>query len=211
MTEAKSSSETPPQTGDDESKQLVALLEEFKVLRAEIAQRSTAQSALITLNVTAIGVVIGAALSRLPEPDGRILFVIPILSPILGFLFLDHGLAIRNIGQFIQFRIKPMINGIVGLRLPDYEAFVEQLELRRIERFSLLGVPVFILFCALPAIALAVPFFLNDLKAMKQDAWLFGAPGILLLLCFLPYWTVFVWTKRRSSDDPPHLSEPRPR
>ena len=69
---------------DTRKEQFQALYEEFKALRAEIAQRSTAQVTIIQLNVTAIGIVLGAALSKIPDPDGRILFIIPILSPMLG-------------------------------------------------------------------------------------------------------------------------------
>jgi hypothetical protein len=159
---------------DTRKEQFQALYEEFKALRAEIAQRSTAQVTIIQLNVTAIGIVLGAALSKIPDPDGRILFIIPILSPMLGLLFLDHDAAIRNIGQFIQFRIKPRVFDILGSELPDYERFVEQLELRRFERVSLLGIPIFVLFGILPFVALVVPFLINTLKDVKQDAVLFG-------------------------------------
>lgn len=84
---------------DPESLQRIALAE-FSALRNEIGSRSTAQHTLINLSITAIGAVVGFALAQ--KGNLSLLLLLPILSPSLGMLYLDHALNIMNIGNYIN-------------------------------------------------------------------------------------------------------------
>lgn len=185
---------------EKEKQQAAALLEEFKALRAEITQRSTAQATLIQINITAIGIVLGGFFSN--AIDNRVLFIIPVLSPMLGMLYLDHNLAIGNLGRFIQQKIKRDLFELLDASLPDYEEFVRTLELRRLERGFLLGVPIFVMFALIPIGALAAPFFLGTFKDLKEEIFLFAIPGGIFVGIFCAYWLGFAWVKRARSKSP---------
>ena len=97
------------------------LLAQFNTLRDEIKTRSTAQAALLTVNITAIGVISGLVFSD-KGPGAGVLFVIPILSPMLGMLWIDHAISIACIGTFLQRTVTPELAGVAGVsKLPDYE------------------------------------------------------------------------------------------
>ena len=81
------------------------LLAQFAALRAEIQNRSAFQTTIVSINVTAIGVISGFYFTQHGDP--RVLFVIPILSPILGMMYVDQDANIGNIGRFIQNSIVP--------------------------------------------------------------------------------------------------------
>jgi hypothetical protein len=94
-------------------------LEQFSALRAEILQRSGAQSSLVQLNLTAIAVVLGALLGDV-TPRSDILLLVPILSPALGLFWLDHARAIDRLGAFIS-------SGLPA-GLSDWESSIRQPE-----------------------------------------------------------------------------------
>src|SRR4051812_48979890 len=65
---------------------------EFQKLRDEIQYRTTAQLTLITTNVVAVTAIVGWVLAG--SDRHTLLLIIPIVSSALGFLFVDHALAI---------------------------------------------------------------------------------------------------------------------
>lgn len=77
-----------------------AKLAEFAALRAEIAQRSSTQQALIALNLTAVATVLGFALTK--QSSRGLLLLVPVISPSLGLLWLDHHRNIRLIAEYIR-------------------------------------------------------------------------------------------------------------
>jgi hypothetical protein len=178
----------------DRKRQVDTLLEEFKALRNEIDQRSDAQLRLIQLNITAIGIILGAFFTPVLENDPRILFLIPVVSPILGLLWLDHATAIRHLGMFIQNKLKPALFERVGGRLPDYEQFVRGLELRRFER-GLLAWPIVLMFAVIPGGTLFAPLFVSSLKELREEFLLFSVPGIVLIALLSWVWLRFWWIR----------------
>ena len=76
-----------------------ARLAEFAALRAEIDRRSTAQQALIGLNLTAT-----AAIATLVTGNGQdeLLLVLALVSPTLGSLWVDHARNIEALGKYIS-------------------------------------------------------------------------------------------------------------
>jgi hypothetical protein len=178
--------------------ELQVLLEEFKALKTEIGQRSAAQLNLVQINIVAAGSISGAYFAHGIDP--RILFLIPIISPILGLLWLDHDAVIRNLGKFIRAELKPEIDRRVG-DLPDWETLAGQAETRLLGRFFLLAGPISLTFFAIPLVALLTPFFIWDLKELKEEFALFAIPGGILLTSYATRWTYFFalrpWAERR--------------
>jgi hypothetical protein len=75
-------------------------LAEFSALREEIQRRSTAQQAILALNVTAIGSIAGLALTE--DGAGAVLSVLPLVSSILGLVWIDHARNIEAIADYIR-------------------------------------------------------------------------------------------------------------
>jgi hypothetical protein len=84
-----------PQAADQEVR-----LAEFAHLRNEIGQRTTIQQALIALNLTVCGTVMGFVAAE-KAPDSLLLAIIYISST-FGILWLDHHLAIHQIARYIE-------------------------------------------------------------------------------------------------------------
>lgn len=100
------------------------LLEEYKSLRQEIIFRATTQAAILSLNVTAKGVIAGLYFSSQIR-DARIFFLIPLVSSILGLMYTDHALNIGKLAWFIRWQVKPRLAEALGLdELVDYEVYV---------------------------------------------------------------------------------------
>ena len=74
---------------------------EFGALRAEIDQRISLQQSLLALNLTAVGGVIGFVVSS-DRVTTDLLLVIPVVSPMLGLLWLGHESCIRRIAKYIR-------------------------------------------------------------------------------------------------------------
>src|SRR5438876_12287564 len=95
--------------GAPEPLPLKVALAEFAVLKQEINQRSRAQLVLFILNITAAGAIGSFALAReLPsapiDDPGRsaVWLILPLLSPVLGMMWLDHHRNIAQIGNYIR-------------------------------------------------------------------------------------------------------------
>jgi drug/metabolite transporter (DMT)-like permease len=188
-----SSGEVPaapaPRSGDtlsDIEKQVAtALLTQFTALRAEIQNRSTFQATIVSVNITAIGVIAGFYFTQHADP--RVLFVIPILSPILGMMYVDHDVNIGNIGRFIQSSIIPELARVTGVAgLPDYEVFVREFERRGSFRVFVFGIPVLFMFALLPLGALILPFLPDTSR--HPTLWAPAGVGSILVVAFIVAW-----------------------
>ena len=79
-------------------------------------------------------------------------------GPVLGLLWLDHAHNIRNIGDYINTTLRPLMASILGVetaRVLSWEEHVDLYERRALLRFVPLGVPVLVLFAAVPIVSLA--------------------------------------------------------
>ena len=95
-------------------------LAEFNALRAEILNRSTAQSALIGLGLTAIGVIFGVVASD--GGDESLLLAIPPLAMIVNLIYASETSRIAAIGKYIQLSLWPSLSRQVGGGIPSWEA-----------------------------------------------------------------------------------------
>src|SRR5437588_10652474 len=100
-------------TEDPDQKQVVQVaLVEFTKMRDEITARSTMQWTIVGLNVTGSGVVAGFALAD--SSSRMLLLLLPLLSPSLGMLWIDHALNILRIGHYIESVIAPVLRNALG-------------------------------------------------------------------------------------------------
>jgi hypothetical protein len=178
----------PAGTLSDVEKQVAtALLAQFTALRAEIQNRSTIQASIVSLNITAIGVIAGFVFAQHADP--RVMFVIPILSPILGMVYIDHHVNIGNIGRFIRELLMPALSKATrASELPDYEMAVRKFEGRAIFRLFVFGNPILFMFGVLPLLALILPFLPGMHTPRHPTLWAPAALGIVLLLSFIVSW-----------------------
>ena len=137
----------------DQKNAIAILLAEFGALRTEIAGRSAAQATMMQLAVTAFGALAGLAFTE--YGDHRLLLLIPIISAILGLIWLDHAANISNIGDFITTEIMPALKTAADMEyLPDYEVFVRKYERTPGGFFRTFGLPPFLIFILVPLVAM---------------------------------------------------------
>jgi hypothetical protein len=165
------------------------LLEEYKSLRKEIIFRSTTQAAILSLNVTAIG-LISSLFFTSQVRDARIFFLIPLISSILGLMYSDHALNIGKLAKFIRWQLKPRLAETVGLtELVDYEVYANNYVPPLRAYNQVLPVAIIAMFIAIPIAAIAMPF--TDLLGAGQAVQpsmrnlALPAPGVILLVWFL--------------------------
>src|ERR1035438_2161990 len=132
----------------DLSSQLVTIvLSEFNSVKSEIQSRSKAQSSLISLNMSAIAALGGFFFSE-HGGDSRILLLIPIVSSVLGMVYMDHAVSIGYMGRFIQHEIKPQLANLGNMpEVLDYEVFARRFEQNRKFRLLLFALPLLLIFC----------------------------------------------------------------
>jgi hypothetical protein len=142
------------------------------------------------LNVTAAGTVAFFALAE--GPRALTMIIIPILSPILGILWLDHDATIMKLGRFIKTDLKPAYGRIVtNFVFPDYERYAESADAFPIPRFAILNftIAVFTTFGFLPLAALlfVIYTYWGNLYSVA-----FLVPAILAILLLLAFFIQFV-------------------
>jgi len=107
----------------------------------------------VSVNITAIGVVAGYVFAK--QADAITLLIIPILSPTLGMLWIDHDINIRSIGRFIGGEWSRAMDVYVDSSLPTYQRTAEK-EITNIRwRVLGFGLPMSIAFGVLPLCAFA--------------------------------------------------------
>lgn len=122
---------------------LTAALAEFNAVRTEIGSRSAAQHGLVVLNVAAIGTIGSVALRA--KQDLPLLLVLPIVSTIIGGLYLDHARSIAGLGQYAKTCLHDVVfaavPGAKGSGLFSWEKWVDKYRGNPVARL-LYGVPL---------------------------------------------------------------------
>lgn len=152
---------------------------EFNALRTEIVSNITAQTTIVGLGVTAIGVLVGVVAAK--DGDDRLLLAIPLVSLLVVAL---HGAAsyrIGLIGNYIRIELWPYIGGRVDKSLPSWEATVMEGRAfgRAMPKTLLVDLPPFVILLAASVAALAVVF------APCNPLWWVGV-GLLLPILVAP-------------------------
>ena len=191
-----------PPLGQDTPSVVSAILAEFNSLKEEIRARSGEQSTAISLNITVIGAIGSLYLSQ-AHADARILFLIPIISSLLGMRYVDHAINIDNLGRFIQREVKPQLASALGVdRLVDYEVFAESFADRTNLRLFLLGLPIGLLFAGVPLAALVVPFLVVTPEHREMLFWNGAVLATGFLLLFILFWYQVVKRAKRAHPEP---------
>lgn len=198
-----------PQTNNNTSSMVDAILAEFNSLKDEVRSRSNDQSIILSLNITVIGAIGGLYLSEHADP--RILFLIPIISSLLGMRYIDHAINIDNLGRFIQREVKPQLASALGVeKVIDYEVFAESFAERSNLRYFLFALPVALLFAGVPGCALVLPFI--GVETEQYDTSFVGAAvlGGALLALFTLFWYRVVKQAKRAQPGTPANKENTP-
>jgi hypothetical protein len=177
---------------DNKGLALNVITAEFNALRGEIKDRSSYAYTLLNINITATTAVAGFVLSGKADP--LLLLILPLLSPALGMLFVDHAYNIDNIGEYIKSRLRPLATAAAGdSRLLGYEDFVAEYEQNKLLRILPLGLPLTLLFAGPPFAALL--FSWAELK--DSWAWALWIAGLLMFVAFIALWSRFLFAPYR--------------
>lgn len=162
-------------------------LAEFGKLRDEIAGRSTTLWTLLGLNATVSSAVAGFVLAQNADP--LLVLLLPLLTPALGLLVLDHATNIGNIGEYINTVIKPVVQEAASEpRLLCYEEWVDQWETRPVRRVLAFGLPLVLLFNVVPVYSLlyTIPHLRNG------TLWALWATGLTMTAFQIAVWVAFL-------------------
>jgi hypothetical protein len=159
-------------------------LAEHSALRAEINQRTSFQHALVALNLTAVATTIGFVIAD--NASKHLLLILPLVSPALGLLWLDHNRMIRVLADYIRDELwhwTPSWETYVGRRRPSSPWW----------SLAFWG-SVFSIFLAAPIAGLVIGFP----KGSTAGSWALWLAGVgLSALYGLAYVAgVTVWTRR---------------
>jgi len=173
---------------DNKGAVLNVVLAEFNALRGEIKDRSSTAYTLLNISITATTAIAGFVLSGKASP--LLLLILPLLSPALGMLFVDHAYNIDNLGNYIRSRLRPRAIAAAGdSHLLEYEEFVAQYEQNKLLRFLPLGLPLTLLFAGPPFAALL--FSWTELK--DYWAWALWIAGLMMFFAFVWLWFRFLF------------------
>ena len=174
---------------------LTAALAEFGALRKEIADRSSAQTTIVNLNLTALSAIATLVLAQKVSPLA--LLVLPLISACFGMLFFDHAANIDQIGRYLREDIKPIVVELAGdPRLFCYEDRVRAYELGFLPRGLSMGVPLLLMFTGFPVAGLV------RAHGVVNNAWQLALwwAGVFVEAIFILHWLSFVrrpFTSRR--------------
>jgi hypothetical protein len=117
------------------------------------------------------------------KADAQVLLLIPLLSPTLGIMWVNHAIGIGNIGRFVQDKIMPRLSKTLRSDdLPDYEKLVRDHDKRKGAVFLRRYAPVLLIFALLPAGALVIALLVPGDKDWKF--WALTVLGAILIIIF---------------------------
>jgi hypothetical protein len=175
----------------DKSTIVQAALAEFSAVRGEIQSRSAHQWTLVGLSVTVTAAVLGFVIPQGADP--RLLLVLPLITPSLGMLFIDHAYNIRNLGSYIGKCLSPLIVRTTGSAdLLRYEHEIDRYEANLFLRL-VFGLPLTVVFTVMPLGAMV--FVIPSLDSCWT--WIVWSFGLVLVLSELVLWLLFVFDPAR--------------
>jgi len=162
-------------------------LAEFGKLRDEIAGRSSSAWTLLGLNATVSSAVAGFVLGK--QADSMLLLLLPLLSPALGLLVIDHATNIGNIGQYINTVLKPLLQEVASeRRLLCYEEWVDRYEEQPVRRLLPFGIPLVLLFNVVPVGSL----IFTATQIPNAWLWVLWSLGVVMTAVQVGFWCAFL-------------------
>jgi hypothetical protein len=182
-----SEAEHEPKPGDNAGAVIQVALAEFGKLRDEIGGRSTAAWTLVGLSITSSATLAGFVLAQKADP--RLLLVLPLLTPSLGLLFMDHATNIGRIGDYINTVLKPVVReAACDRRLLSYEEWVDAYEANTLERLLPFGIPLVLAFTMVPVGALV---YLAP-RIYEAWSWILWVLGAIVTCVQVGFWYRFL-------------------
>jgi hypothetical protein len=180
--------EPPPEGATPDRASVVGVsLAEFGKLRDEISGRSGAAWTLLGLNATISSAVAGFVLAQRADP--LLLLLLPLLTPSLGLLFIDHATNIGHIGEYINTVLKPLLREAAHEpRLLGYEEWVDAFETQPIRRLLPFGIPLVLLFNIVPVAALLYTMP----RIYTPWGWMLWATGLVMTAVQVAFWLAFL-------------------
>jgi len=112
--------------------------------------------------------------------------LIPMVSSVLGMLWIDHAINIANQGSFIQNVVMPELMQSIDLpSIPNYEVSIRRMEKRAGLRLFVLGAPILLIFAGIPLAAMLYALYVAP--SIKAARFL----GLAIVSCILL--AVFLW------------------
>ena len=112
----------------DDTNLIQVWLEEYKSLRNEIEQRQISIRYLVTLNIVALGTILGLVVSNI-ENNWLLLLIVPALGGILGMLTYINSRKISQLAHYIRFKIRPALTKLThAKKILGWEDFVRDIE-----------------------------------------------------------------------------------
>ncbi|MEV4416822.1 hypothetical protein [Catellatospora sp. NPDC049609] len=177
---------------DSTSDVVTAALAEFAAMRSEIDELGRSQRTTINLNISAAAAVFAFVLSE--RADQRLLLVVPLISAALGLLYQAYTVHARNLGDYIDQQIRPVVVEHTGEdRLLGWERHVRTALHRQRHSQLVMRLAYILLIPAIPAVSLVwvVPY-LNTVWL-----WLGWTAGTVLFLVQILVWyrdmRTFLW------------------
>lgn len=162
-----------------------ARLTEYTKLKDEIANRSSLQNAIVTLDVAAVGTLGGFVLGRKTTNSLLLLLLIP-LSTALGLWWLDHAQTIGRIGNYIRAHLWPHI--AEWERHPgeplSYEDIVPKTSL--LDRSTII-IPFFVIFHG-PSIA----SILATVRTVRGTVWVLWSTDVTIFALAFALWLAYL-------------------
>jgi hypothetical protein len=161
-------------------------LAEYKKLKDEVANRSTLQSAIVTLNIAAVGALGGVVIGH--QANLLILLLLIPLSTALGLLWLDHAQTIARIGEYIRNRKLIPHLGEPKTESHEPESYEEVVAKTSALDVSTYLVPFFVIFIG-PSIASVAATF-HAIRGAEQ--WTFWSADVLITSYCFSIWVIFL-------------------
>jgi hypothetical protein len=180
------------------------LLEEFRIVTGEIANRSQSQYAL--LNIAIVGA--GATAAYVLGFQHRAIFALALsfFSSFLGAMWLDHARVITSKGIYISSNLWPRLRErLKAWDLTSHEDWTRRQEADRAARL-LFVIPVMGVF-VLPAIAGLIYSFSSISTPVSWIAWALGSVTTALSVA---YWVAFYLDRTVLAYVGPPYQSPRP-
>jgi hypothetical protein len=167
-----------------------ARLAEYGKLKDEVANRSTLQNAIITLNIAAVGTLSGVVIGH--QANLIILLLLIPLSTALGLLWLDHAKTIARIGDYIR-GSKLVSHPRAQEKESDWpESYEEVVARTPVLDISTYLVPFFVIFIG-PSIT-SVAVTLHAVRGAEE--WVFWSADVLITSYCFSIWVVFLRSTR---------------
>jgi hypothetical protein len=172
-----------------------ARLAEYVKLKDEIANRSTLQSAIITINIAAVGTLGGIVLGSHPGSNLVLLLLTP-LSTALGLWWLDHAQTINRIGSYIRDDLWPSL--IEWQLKPDEKGSYEEVvpTTSALDRSTLI-VPFAVMFIFPSSASIVALVAFHAIKGLL--VWLAWGAGLSANLFLVYVWIRYLIGVRKAS------------